>query len=55
LNKAKRANVDSKTKYPLNEVKGDHVDKLRNFCFDAFGEKFFNLMFAKSADFEKHI
>lgn len=27
-NKEKRANVDSRTKYPMNEVKGDHVEKL---------------------------
>jgi len=28
LNKAKRAHADSRNKYPLNEVKGDHVEKL---------------------------
>ena len=32
LNKANRAKLDSRTKYPLNEVKGDHVEKLQNFC-----------------------
>jgi len=55
LNKAKRAQVDARTKYPLNEVKGDHVEKLQNFCADAFGLKFHDLMFAKAQNFEKHI
>jgi len=36
-------------------VKGDHLDKLKNFCIEAFGEKFYNLMYAKAQDFEKHI
>lgn len=36
-------------------MKGDHLDKLRNFCMEAFGEKFYNLMYAKAQDFEKHI
>ena len=26
--KRKRAEIDARTKYPLNEVKGDHVEKL---------------------------
>jgi len=55
LNKAKRAQVDARTKYPLNEVKGDHVEKLQNYCQDAFGLKFHDLMFAKAQNFEKHI
>ena len=55
LQKQKRANADSRSKYPLNEVKGDHVDKLKDCCFNAFGEKFHNLMFAKAMDFEKHV
>ena len=55
LNKAKRAMADSRTKYPLNEVKGDHVEKLQNQCTDAFGLKFCDQMFAKAVDFNKHI
>jgi len=28
LNKGKRAQLDSRNKYPINEVKGDHVERL---------------------------
>ena len=28
LNKKKREQMDMRTKYPLNEVKGDHIEKL---------------------------
>lgn len=39
----------------MYEVKGDHIEKLQNYCFDIFGEKLHNLMWAKSQDFAKHI
>ena len=55
LNKGKRATADTRNKFPQNEVKGDHIDKLMGFCADAFGLKFHDLMFAKAVDFNKHI
>ena len=36
-NKEKRAYNDGRTKYPINEVKGDHVEKLQAQCMEAFG------------------
>ena len=53
--KDKREQQDSRTKYALNEVKGDHVERLQNYCTDIFGQKFSDQMFAKSQDFPKHI
>jgi len=32
LNKEKRKMSDGRNKYPLNEVKGDHVERLQGFC-----------------------
>jgi hypothetical protein len=55
LSKNKRSLADSRTKYPLNEVKGDAIEVLREQCNKAFGEKFTITMFAKKEDFEKHI
>lgn len=46
---------DGRNKYPLNEVKGDHVERLQGFCEQIFGLKFHDLMFAKAQDFNKHI
>jgi hypothetical protein len=48
-------NADSRSKYPIFEVSGDQVDKLKEMCYSAFGDKFTNLMFAKAMDFEKHV
>lgn len=39
-NKAKREQQDARTKYALNEVKGDHIERLQNYCVDIFGQKF---------------
>lgn len=50
-NKKKREQFDTRSKYPLNEVKGDHVERLQNQCADIFGLKFSDLMFAKNTDF----
>ena len=47
-NKAKREQQDARTKYALNEVKGDHVERLQNYCTDVFGQKFSDQMFAKA-------
>ena len=55
LNKEKRKMNDGRNKYPLNEVKGDHVERLQGFCEQIFGQKFHDLMFAKAQDFNKHI
>ena len=55
LNKQKREQHDLRTKYPQNEVKGDHIEKLQGYCQEAFGLKFHDLMFAKAQDFKKHI
>ena len=55
LNKKKREQMDLRSKYPLNEVKGDHIEKLQGYCQEAFGLKFHDLMFAKAQDFKKHI
>ncbi len=32
--------MDAKSKYPINEVKGDHIEKLQVYCSDIFGLKF---------------
>lgn len=53
--KEKRAQADARNRYPLNEVKGDHVERLQGYCEQAFGLKFHDQLFAKSADFNKHI
>lgn len=55
LNKKKREQLDLRSKYPCNEVKGDHIEKLQAYCQEAFGLKFHDLMFAKAQDFKKHI
>ena len=55
LNKKKREQHDLRSKYPLNEVKGDHIEKLQGYCSEAFGLKFHDQMFAKAQDFKKHI
>lgn len=47
--------MDGKTKYPLNEVKGDHVERLQEECYKIFGQKFSDLMFTKNTEFVKHI
>jgi len=39
-NRKKREQQDGKTKYPMNEVKGDHVERLQEECFKIFGQKF---------------
>jgi hypothetical protein len=39
-NKNLRADADARTKYPLNEVKGDHIEKLQTQCELCFGHKF---------------
>lgn len=39
-NKAKREQQDSRTKYAINEVKGDHIERLQTYCTDVFGQKF---------------
>lgn len=48
-------NTDARSKYPLGEVKGDAVDKVKEMCYSIFDEKFTTLMFAKAMDFEKHV
>lgn len=55
LNKQKRQAADQRNKWPINEVKGDHIEKLQQYCFDAFGQKLHDLMWAKAVDFNKHI
>ena len=55
LNKKKREQHDLRSKYPLNEIKGDHIEKLQGYCSEAFGLKFHDQMFAKAQDFKKHI
>ena len=55
LNKGKRALADERNKYPLNEVKGDPIDRMQQYCVDAFGQKFSDQMFAKNIDFGKHV
>jgi hypothetical protein len=32
LKKEKRAQLDARNRYPLNEVKGDHVERLQGYC-----------------------
>jgi hypothetical protein len=54
-NKEKRKLTDTRNRYPLNEVKGDHVERLQAFCEQIFGQKFHDKMFAKAQDFDKHI
>ena len=54
-NKEKRGQLDGRNRYPLNEVKGDHVERLQGYCEQVFGLKFHDQLFAKSADFNKHI
>lgn len=39
----------------MNEVKGDHVERLQTECQNIFGLKFSDQMFAKNTDFQKHI
>jgi len=39
-NKAKRQAADQRNKFPLQEVRGDHIEKLQQHCIDAFGLKF---------------
>jgi hypothetical protein len=53
--KAKREISDSRSKYPVNEVKGEHIERLQGYCNDTFGLKFADQMFAKTADFPKHV
>ena len=36
-NKNARSDAYAKTKYPLNEVKGDHIQKLQTQCENCFG------------------
>lgn len=55
LPKQKRQQHDQKVKWPLLEVKGDHIEKLQNYCYEIFGEQLHNLMWAKAQDFQKHI
>ena len=50
-NKKKREQTDTRTKYPLNEVKGDHVERLQDQCQSIFGLKFHDQMFAKNTEF----
>lgn len=38
--KETRAFNDSRTKYPINEVKGDHIEKLQAQCMEVFGSPF---------------
>jgi len=53
--KAKRQLADQRNKYPINEVKGDHIDKLKGYTEEIFGQKYHDQMWAKSGDFGKHI
>jgi hypothetical protein len=48
LNKAKRQQADQRNKWPLEETSGDHIDKLKKHCTDAFGQKMRDLMWATS-------
>ena len=54
-NRRKREQQDGKTKYPLNEVKGDHIERLQEECYKIFGQKFSDQMFLKNTEFLKHI
>lgn len=50
--KEKRAEYDRRTRFPIEEIKADVVDKLKTFSAQALGPAFTAKMF--SADFKQH-
>ena len=49
--RSKRQEADARNKWPLEETSGDHIDRLKKYCMDAFGREMHDLMWAKSQDF----
>lgn len=49
--RSKRQEADLRNKWPLEETSGDHIDRLKKYCMDAFGRELHDLMWAKSGDF----
>jgi cytoskeleton-associated protein 5 len=52
-NKDKRLDYDSKSKWSVDEIRPDHLEKLREYLTTCFSQELFNLMFAK--DFKKQM
>ena len=52
-NKLKRNKVDIKSKWIVDEVRGDYLFKLQDQISSAFGEKYEKILFSK--DFNKHV